>query len=445
MYKILSIIVLPLVVSIFTQAEAALPDTIYRVGATETPGVAWGVFAQSDYAYVADRSRLTIIDISIPSVPWVVSSISGFDIAALGVAVIDTVAYLNAEPISEISNILVVDPASPSLLGWASTSSGVGVEPKGISVVNNIAYQPLGSVGFWIVDVSDPSTPTVIDSFNTPGIAVDLFIQDTFVFVADYDSLQVINVANPTNPFQIGSIDMPNSCYDVFVSGNYAYVTCESFTGNDGSVQVVDITDPSSPSIVTSVTNISGDPFDLYLQGGYAYVVAKDHFLPDVDGGLRIVDISNPLSSTLVASYDTPGDPRGVFTVFPYIYVADQDSLQILEHIIVGVEEDGKILQPKIDIYYLEQNYPNPFHQSTMIRYQLPRSNHTTIKIYDISGRLIKTLVDEKQIAGYYTIQWDGRDKSGNKASSGIYFTRIVARFGQSIKFTSTQKTILLK
>lgn len=330
---LLGIAVLITIISInYAEVEALPPDTIVWVGSVLTSGVPWGVFVQGNYAYIADRDRLTIVDVQVPSSPWVVSDISGFDISALGVVVVDTVAYLNAELISEISDVLVSDPASPSLLGWATTSSGVGLDPKGISVVNNIAYQPLGSVGFWIIDVSDPSTPTVIDSFNTPGIAVDLFIQDTFAYIADYDSLQIVNVADPTNPFQVGSLAMPNLCYDVFVSGNYAYVVCESFSGNNGSVQVVDIINPSSPNIVASVNNINGDPFDLYIQGNYTYVVAQDHFLPNVEGGVRIVDISNPLSPTLVASYDTPSDPRGIFTVFPYIYVADQSSFQILEH-----------------------------------------------------------------------------------------------------------------
>jgi hypothetical protein len=183
----------------------------------------------------------------------------------------------------------------------------------------------------------------------------------------------------------------------------------------------------------------------VHIQGNFAYIAATDHFSPNVKGGARVVDISDSLNPILVASYNTPGNPQGIFAVNNLIFVADEDSLQILEHINVGVEEDQDIHQPNIDIYSLEQNYPNPFYQSTMIRYQLPISNHTTIKIYDMSGRLIKTLVDEKQTAGYYTVKWDGRDNSGRKAPSGIYFTRFVARIGQIKKFTSTQKTILLK
>jgi hypothetical protein len=297
------------------------------------------------------------------------------------------------------------------------------LSPKGISVVNNIAYQPLGSVGFWIIDVSDPSTPTVIDSFRTPGIAVDLFVQDTFVYVADYDSLQIVNVADPSNPFQIGSLAMPNPCYDVFVSGNYAFIACESFTGNDGSVQVVDITDPASPSIVASANNIDADPFDLYIEGNYAYVAAADHFLPTVQGGVRIVDISNPLSPTLVASYDTPGDPRGIFTVFPYVYVADQSSFLILEHMIVGVEEvvDNELFPN----FKLMQNYPNPFYSMTTIRYLLSEPSHISLKVFDISGRLVKTLFNGFHEAGSYTVYWDGKNHENKRVPSGVYYYQL--------------------
>lgn len=406
-----------------TEVEATPPDTIIWVGSVLTSGVPWGVYVQGNYAYIADRDRLTIIDVTIPSSPAWVSDISGIFISALGIAVVDSVAYLNAEPDGIISDILVSDPANPTLLGWTNTNSGAGLEPKGMSVVNNIAYQPLGSVGFIIIDVSDPSTPTFIDSFRTPGIAVDLFVQDTFVYIADYESLQIVNVANPTNPFRVGSLAMPNPCYDVYVSGSYAYIVCQSFSGNDGSIQVVDITNPSSPNIVANVNNINGDPFDLHIQGNYAYVVAQDHFSPNVEGGVRVIEISNPLSPMLVASYDTPGDPRGVFSVFPYIYVADQSSFQILQHMIVGVEEvvDNK----QMPNFNLRQNHPNPFHSMTTIRYSLTESTQISLKVFNISGQLVKSLFDGVQVAGNHKVYWDGKNRENRKVPNGVYFYQL--------------------
>ncbi len=103
-----------------------------------------------------------------------------------------------------------------------------------------------------------------------------------------------------------------------------------------------------------------------------------------------------------------------------------------------GVEE-GEHDSPQLSLQ-LFQNHPNPFHHSAAISYMLPASGSVALKIYDITGRLVKTLVDESQESGVYRVQWDGKDTSGQGVPSGIYFYRLLA--GDS---TSTKKMILLR
>ncbi len=77
--------------------------------------------------------------------------------------------------------------------------------------------------------------------------------------------------------------------------------------------------------------------------------------------------------------------------------------------------------------FSLAQNYPNPFNPETQIRYELPASTSVTLKIYDVRGQEVRTLMDrELKSAGVFTIPWDGRDNSGNLAPSGTYFYRMV-------------------
>jgi hypothetical protein len=85
--------------------------------------------------------------------------------------------------------------------------------------------------------------------------------------------------------------------------------------------------------------------------------------------------------------------------------------------------------------YSLEQNYPNPFNPETRIRFSLPVSGHVSLKIYDIAGREIVTLVDEIRIAGSYETRF-----SASNLSSGVYFYRIIAG-----KFRETMRMIVLK
>ncbi len=85
--------------------------------------------------------------------------------------------------------------------------------------------------------------------------------------------------------------------------------------------------------------------------------------------------------------------------------------------------------------YFLSQNYPNPFNPSTRINYSLPHSSKVTLKVYDILGNEIKTLVNKEQNAGIYEVEYDSKG-----LSSGIYFYRIVTD-----EFSETKKMILMR
>lgn len=85
--------------------------------------------------------------------------------------------------------------------------------------------------------------------------------------------------------------------------------------------------------------------------------------------------------------------------------------------------------------FELSQNYPNPFNPSTSIEYSIPKQSHVTIKVYDLLGREITTLLNEAKPAGNYSVNFDG---SG--LSSGVYFYRLTTD-----KFNETKKLLLLK
>ncbi|MFQ6094063.1 MAG: dockerin type I domain-containing protein, partial [bacterium] len=102
------------------------------------------------------------------------------------------------------------------------------------------------------------------------------------------------------------------------------------------------------------------------------------------------------------------------------------------------------------ETWSLEQNYPNPFNPSTTIGYVIPSREQraesreyalqTTLKIYNILGQEVRTLVDEVKEAGYHIVTWDGRDDWDREVSSGIYFYMLKA--GQ---FTVTRRMVLLR
>lgn len=90
--------------------------------------------------------------------------------------------------------------------------------------------------------------------------------------------------------------------------------------------------------------------------------------------------------------------------------------------------------------FSISQNYPNPFNPSTRINYRVPNESWVIIKIYNLLGKEIKTLVNEKKYAGEYSVAWNGKDLYGNDAPSGIYFYSIY-----SGKLKEVKKMVLLR
>ena len=88
--------------------------------------------------------------------------------------------------------------------------------------------------------------------------------------------------------------------------------------------------------------------------------------------------------------------------------------------------------------YKLNQNYPNPFNSFTTINYYLPEHTIVELDIFDISGQLTTTLVNKKQVAGTYSVQWNGRNEKGLEVSSGFYFYRL-----KTSSLTTTRMMIL--
>lgn len=91
--------------------------------------------------------------------------------------------------------------------------------------------------------------------------------------------------------------------------------------------------------------------------------------------------------------------------------------------------------------FALHQNFPNPCNPMTVIPYDVPESGgHVTLRMYDVSGRLVQTLVDEPQSGGHKSVIWNGRNHIGEQVTSGVYFYRLTAP-----DFNMTRKMVLLR
>ena len=104
---------------------------------------------------------------------------------------------------------------------------------------------------------------------------------------------------------------------------------------------------------------------------------------------------------------------------------------------VTGINDKGAAV---ISAFELFQNYPNPFNPTTKIDYQVPSTGKIQIQLYNVTGDLVRTLVNAEQPAGKYSIMWNGRDENNRQVATGVYIYRVV--FGNAVL---SKKMLLLK
>src|SRR5208283_4578127 len=125
-----------------------------------------------------------------------------------------------------------------------------------------------------------------------------------------------------------------------------------------------------------------------------------------------------------ISAVDTTNKPR----------TAPYGAPQNLFNFYYGLLTNVKIT-PLPSMFELYQNYPNPFNPTTSISYQLPANTLVTLKVYDVLGRLVRTLVNDLQTAGTHSVTFDA-----GGLSSGVYFYHL-----KSGSFSAVKKLVLLK
>jgi len=157
--------------------------------------------------------------------------------------------------------------------------------------------------------------------------------------------------------------------------------------------------------------------------------------LDNTFGTNGIVTTTTGISSDHAFSIAIQSDKKIVAAGFSYTDI-DYSVFTIARYIgdsATGLDEENPENIPVT--FLLEQNYPNPFNSSTIIKYQIPKSSFVSLKVYDILGREVVSLVNEEKLAGNYQTEFKASD-----LTSGIYFYTILAG-----DFRATKKMILIK
>ncbi|MBE0565189.1 MAG: proprotein convertase P-domain-containing protein [Krumholzibacteria bacterium] len=216
---------------------------------------------------------------------------------------------------------------------------------------------------------------------------------------------------------------------------DYTTVTDAIVVGQSGSVGdvavFVDVTHTWRGDLIATLTSPSGTQVQLHNRGGSSaddlHGWYPDEIVPVGDLG---VFTGEPLHGawTLAVS-DNAGGDVGTFSGWCLRITYGGGPVAV-------APEPSLVPQ----VFALHGNHPNPFNPTTTIRFDLPRPGHVRLDVFDVAGRLVRTLVDEYREGAVHAETWDGTDNSGRRAASGVYYCRVVADGN-----AATAKMLLLK
>lgn len=299
--------------------------------------------------------------------------------------------------------------------------------------------------GIQILDVSDPENPVKLGAWTTLYVH-DCRVENDTIYAANINNGKV-SIINATNKSALSTVTTFNNLvgagpHNTALSSDKKrlFVTDEIGTA-PYLLKVWNIEDRSNPVYVTSwqPTGITTSIIhNIETFGNYGIIA---HY----SAGVRVINITNPNIPVEVAWYDTyPANNNesyngcwGVYMLPSGKIIASdrQTGLYVLKTNFSLTGASGEISNTVPENFTLEQNYPNPFNPSTVIKYQIPSSDFVSLKVYNEAGKEVASLVNENQEPGNYEINFDG-----SKLSSGIYFYSI-----KSGNFNSTKKMLLIK
>ena len=298
-----------------------------------------------------------------------------------------------------------------------------------ISVVRDIAYTPDGLTTFAATDGEgflrsndNGATWTKIKN-NLPQTSINsISISDSTIFIAayNYGVFRSTNNGNNWSEVNKGLEDKRIFSLTVSPDGKAAYVGTEYGIVYRTSTKKIHWTQAGDTlgyrKIRSLVISPDGSVILAGTNAGIFQFFDKRNKWIEVDSGMTNTDIKSLIISGTNVFAGT--DANGVW----------RRPLSEL----TAVGKESKVLPEKFN---LNQNYPNPFNPTTNITYSITRSERVQLKIYNISGQLVATLVDRKQAAGKYQLSFNG-----SRLSSGVYIYRLVA--GNDVE---TRKMLLLK
>ncbi len=375
------------------------------------------IYGDIGYVVNSESNNIQIIDLESDSILRTIAlgdSNNPWNIAFLN----DSIAYVTN---FESNTVFCINVS----VGEVTDTIYVGLSPAGICIIDNKIYvtnTAFNSItyeyGQGTVYVIDATSNSVIDSIfvatNPQSLALDSDGELNIVCTGDYFSeWGKICIIDTITPFVVDTtIDIGGSPGSIAIAPNG-----KSYLGAGGWV------DSGYIYIFDTYTNEILRGFDNPILVGKGVVGVTCDSANNIyscnfsDNSISVID-SNDM---VIYTYNVSNGPQSIVLYEKETGIEDK---QINETIVCE----------------LFQNRPNPFNQTTEIRYSLKSQSQLSIAIYDLTGSLVRTLVNCKQNFGFYTIIWDGTTNNGKKVQNGTYFCQIKVN-----DYINTKKVLILR
>jgi hypothetical protein len=406
------------------------PSHLIETASIETAGDARRVAVSESYAYIADMEfGLRIIDVGDPGNPVEVG-IYEIEQGCYAVDVAGDFAYIRPEyPDVELSIIDISDKSNPHKVGAYDGSISYGIHATSDYVY--ITFASLGPAGVSVIDVTDPANPFEAgrlewdDGYPMWGITV----HGGLAYVADENyGLRIVDISDPADPVMVGGHPTDDIPSDVAISSNDGIFVVDRYDG------LYIFASQLVATLLRSYDAALGDG-SVIVRWELSEPLAASCFgieRRSLPAG-SYVPMGNPVIEREGARYTYRDSECEPGTTYRYrIEIDEGDGTRVLF-------ETDPVSTPAASLT-LEQNHPNPFNPSTVIRFDLPYREHVTLDVYDVNGRWITRLVNGVRESGPHAVSWSGKNERGEAVSSGLYF--YLLRAG---KESVSRKMILLR
>ena len=408
----------------------------------------WGYTSPTGVELAISGTHLgtTFIDVSVPTAAAEVAFVPGPNSTWREMATYGHYCYIVTEAegaalqvvsLADPLNPVLVTTLNPPALPFTQAHEIKIDQETGICYVAG-THNPNGLTGLVILDLNpNPLAPSLRGTwpesgFTTANYIHDLSVQDGKAYCAAIyaGTVYVLDVTQPGTPPILGN---PWTWPNAFVhntwptlDGDYLVTTDEN---QGGHMRMWDIRNLDQVSQTDEFISPTGAlVHNAYFRGRYS-------FMSHYRDGLRVVDVLDPMNVVPVGWYDTHpedgGGTRGAwgcycFATDPNIaYISDRDSGT---YILRFQPPNVGLAEPPASATAMPAllgNLPNPFQLSTAIRFHLDRAVPVSVRVYDASGRAVRTLDPRWFAAGNQSVSWDGRDDASSPVASGVYYYRL--------------------